>query len=315
MVQRATGSLDAIAMAQRGTDSRPGAVSMSLSGIVKRHKRTLMFFVNKFLVPSLQKIMWRNMQYYPERYVPMNFSFVASNTMGIMQREYETQQLIQLLQTMQPGTPEYRVTLIGIVANTGLTNRTQLQEVIEQAIQTDMQAQQMALEQQNAAAADPLQQQLSQVGIELQIAEKRAQIAKLQAETALAQAKARQAYLQPALDARELSMKGVYNSPEEQMAAEFDRRMKIGDQMLKEQDIQSNERIARMQVEGSVRTAELDAMSTVAAAKKSEPQQVPVPTPVPVPVRQPVPVPVPKPVFLGRRVVGPPNPMGNRPLR
>jgi hypothetical protein len=295
MVQRATGSLDAVAMAQSGAggQARSGAMSMSLSGIVKRHKRTLMSFIDRFLVPSLQKIMWRNMQYYPARYLPLNFSFLISNTMGIMQREYETAQLVQLLQTMQAGTPEYRVTLMGIVANTGLTNRVQLVELLNEAMERDKQlaAQQAAMGDPNAQPVDPMQTQLQMLTMQLDMATKKNQIAKLQAETLkitaetqLTYAKVQTELVQPQIQTTEVAMKGVYNTPEEQMQSEFDRRLQIANLMETKADRESNERIARMQTQGAVAKAALEA----AAAQTNAPQPAPVPSPVPVPMPVPV---------------------------
>jgi hypothetical protein len=144
MIQRATGSLDVISLAQRsGGDARPGAVSMMLSGIVKRHKRTLMNFVDRFYVPALRKILWRNMQYYPERYTPRNWQFLVSGTMGILQREYESSNLVQLLNTMEPQSPEYKMILMGVISNTGLVHRRELIEMLKKSISMAQQAQQM----------------------------------------------------------------------------------------------------------------------------------------------------------------------------
>ena len=42
-------------------------------------------------------------------------TFGVSSTMGIMQREYETMNMTQLLSGMQPGTLEHILLMIGIV--------------------------------------------------------------------------------------------------------------------------------------------------------------------------------------------------------
>ena len=277
MVQRATGALDNVAQAQNIGDARTGAVSMSLSGIVKRHKRTLMSFIDRFMVPSLEKILWRMMQFYPERYMPLNFTFLASSTMGIMQREYETQQLVQLLQTMDPKTPEYKVTLMGVVGNTGLTNRAGLIKLLNESIERDSAAQQQALAAATTAQTDPLQAQLGQVTLQLQIAEVQAKIRKLNAEAGLIAQKTVTEQTKPELQAHELALKGVYQTPEEQMQAEFDRRMKIGDQLIAAEDVKSNERIAVIQAGGAVREAELAAAAQAAQATVAPPPAAPAP--------------------------------------
>ena len=288
MIQRATGALDSVSMATRGGDARPGAVSMQLSGIMKRHKRTLMSFIDRFLVPALRKIMWRHMQYSPERYTPLNFSFVASSTTGIMQREYESQQLTQLLNTMEPQSKEYKMVLMGILANSGLQHRVQLIQMLKTSIDAAVQSEQAAAQAAQAQGVDPLQAQLQQTAVQLEIAEKQAKIAELNSQAALNNAKARAAMIQPEIDAREVALKGVYNTPQEQMQAEFDRRMKIGDQIIAQEDIASNERIANAQSNASIERERVKAGATVAAAAQPEkivvrePQPVPVPVPVPV---------------------------------
>jgi hypothetical protein len=271
MVQRATGSLDVTAMAARGGEARTGAMSMSLSGVVKRSKRTLINFLGRFFIPSLRKILWRNMQFYPERYVPINSSFVATNTTGIMQREYETMTLTQLLASMEPGSKEYKVLLIGVIANTGLKNREALIQMLHESIATQEKAELAAMQ---PPAVDPLQQQLTMVMAQLQIAQAQRELAKTEAETAeistramLNQAKFQTELIQPQIQTAEVAMKGVYNTPEEQMAAEFDRRLKVAELMETRADRESNERITEMQTQASLMSTAIQARADVASSQ------------------------------------------------
>jgi len=292
MIQRATGSLDVISLASRaGGDSRSGSTSMMLSGIVKRHKRTLMGFIDRFYVPSLRKILWRNMQYYPERYTPRNWNFVASSTMGIIQREYETQNLVQLLNTMEPQSPEYKMLLMGVVSNTGLTHRREIIDMLKKSIEMAQQAQSL----QQGAQADPqtvaMQAQLGQLQIQLQIAETQAKIGELKARTDLQNVKARNATLEPQFRQMEIATKGIYQVHADQQDRAFKQRLAMTDSMLKARDINSNERIAQMQSQASVASEAIKARATAAAKE---------PTMVPVPVPHPVFVPRPQPQFIGR---------------
>ena len=302
MIQRATGSLDVISLASRaGGDSRSGSTSMMLSGIVKRHKRTLMGFIDRFYVPSLRKILWRNMQYYPERYTPRNWNFVASSTMGIIQREYETQNLVQLLNTMEPQSPEYKMLLMGVVSNTGLTHRREIIEMLKKSIDMAQQAQSL----QQGAAADPqtaaMQAQLGQLQIQLQIAETQAKIGELTARTNLQNVKAQNATLEPGFRQMEIATKGIYQVQADQQDRAFKQRLAMTDTLLRARDITSNERIAQMQSRASVASEAIKARGSAAAARASAPATAPAPQPVRVPV--PVPVPVrPQPQFYGRGV-------------
>jgi hypothetical protein len=264
MVQRATGSLDVISLASRaGGDGRPGAVSMMLSGIVKRHKRTLMGFIDRFFVPALRKIMWRNMQFYPERYTPLNWSFNASSTMGILQREYESQQLVALMQTMEPQSKEYKMLLMGVVQNTGLSHRTGIIKMIEQSIQNAQAVEQAQTNQQ----VDPMQAQLQQATVALQIAEAQAKIRELNSRATLQDVKARNEMMEPEFRQVEIATKGIYQVAQDQQSNEFDRRMAIVDRAIEMEDIQSNERIARIQTGGKVRSEAMKSAGAVASER------------------------------------------------
>jgi hypothetical protein len=261
MVQRATGSLDVISLAQRaGGDARPGAVSMMLSGIVKRHKRTLMNFIDRFYVPALRKIMWRNMQFCPERYTPMNWSFTASSTMGILQREYESQNLVSLMQTMQPESKEYKILLMGVIENTGLTHRSQIKKMIEQSITNAAAMEEMQTKQ----ATDPMQQQIQQLGLQAALAEAQAKVRELNSRANLQDVKARNAMMDPQFRQVELATKGIYAAGENQDRV-LERRLHLVDRAVDLEDIRSNERIAHIQSGRSVQSEKVKTAGAIAS--------------------------------------------------
>jgi hypothetical protein len=261
MVQRATGSLDVISLAQRaGGDARPGAVSMMLSGIVKRHKRTLMNFIEKFYVPALRKILWRNMEFAPDRYIPLNWTFNTASTMGILQREYESQQLVSLMQTMDPMSKEYKLLLMGVVANTGLTRRADIIKMIEESISNAAALEKMQTQQQ----VDPMQQQLLAKQAEYAIAKLDAEIAELRARANLQNAKAQNEVLEPQFKQVELATKGIYAAQENQDTV-LERRMALVDRAIKLEDIQSNERIARIQSGQAVKAEAVKSAGAIAS--------------------------------------------------
>lgn len=255
MVQRATGSINVAAMAQAGVsgEARSGAVSMSLAGVVKRSKRSLMHFIDGFFIPTLERILWRNMQYNTERYVPINSSFVSTSSIGIMQREYELLTLTQLLASVPPGTPAHSHILAGVIANTGLPNRREVIEMIQQ----------MAAPTQGV---DPAAAQAQMVEMQTKLAEAQARVRKLHAEAQLAETKAQTEALQPELEARSLALKGIYEVPQAQQRAEFDRRMRMAETFLRQKDIESNERIARMQTLASLQREQIRGRANVSAA-------------------------------------------------
>jgi hypothetical protein len=193
---------------------------------------------------------------------------------------------------MNPESPEHKMILMGIISNTGLQNRAKLVQMLEQSIQTAQQMAQLQANQATQQAQDPLTAQLQQVNLQLEIEEKKAKIAELQARTALQTAKAQNEAMEPQYRSMEIATKGIYAVQEQRQEAEFNRRMQIADKVLQKKDIESNERIAAMQTQGKVaaeavkargadRAARHNARSTVASeavkamAAPAEPQPMP----------------------------------------
>ena len=145
MVQTATGAIDSAGIAGSiNGESTAAGVSMSLGAIIKRHKRTLINFQDSFLIPFVQKAAYRYMQFEPELYPVADYKFHTSSSLGIIAREYEVTQLVQLLQTMSPDQPMYPKLVTSIIDNMNLSNREELIATLEQANQPDPQAQQAA---------------------------------------------------------------------------------------------------------------------------------------------------------------------------
>jgi hypothetical protein len=208
-------------------------------------------------MPALEKITYRNMQTMPDRYPTVPLKFKAASTMGIMQREYETSQLTALLGTLTPGTPEHRAILTGIIGNTSIPNREQMLALVASAEEREA----AMLAEQQRLSQDPRTEALRGVSIELEIKEKQSKIQKLDSETALNMAKARETESMAEISAMEVASKGLYALPAEQQAAEFDRRFKMTQLAIKEAELhekkadrESNERIAHTQMAVSAAT-------------------------------------------------------------
>lgn len=257
MVYQATGSMDASALASNVGDARSGAASMVMAPIIKRYKRTLVRFTDLFLLPALQKIVSRSQQAMPQRYPPVPVAVKSTTTMGIMQREYETAQLTQLLSSLQPGTAEHTAVLLGVISNTSIPNRETLMRLIGSAAnRAAAQAQQ---------AMSPQMAQAQAMAAELELRERQAKIAKLEAEAEKTALEAKLLPAQAQLEAMATATKGIYALPEQQQKAEFDRRMAMADRVMeveklkeKARDRASNERIAATQMAISAKEKEAD---------------------------------------------------------
>jgi hypothetical protein len=136
MVQQSTGAVDSSGVGgQINGEATAAGISMSLGAIIKRHKRTLINFQEAFLIPFVSKAAWRYMQYEPELYPVSDYNFLATSSLGIIAREYEVSQLVQLLQTMGKDTPYYPIMLKSIVDNMNVSNREELIGLIDKAAQ------------------------------------------------------------------------------------------------------------------------------------------------------------------------------------
>ena len=148
MVQQSTGAVDSTGVTGSiNGEATAAGISMSLGAIIKRHKRTLINFQENFLIPFVEKAAWRYMQFEPESYPVKDYKFNATSTLGIIAREYEVTQLVQLLQTMGQDSPLYATLVQSVIDNMNLSNREELIARIQQASQPNPQEEQVKMEQ------------------------------------------------------------------------------------------------------------------------------------------------------------------------
>jgi len=239
MLLQATGTLDSQGMvSQVARDGGANAgMSMAVASIIKKYKRTLVNFQEDFLMPFIKKAAFRYMQFDPERYPSVDMNFVPTATLGIIAREYEQQQFISLLQTLGPNTPVLPLILKGIVANSSLSNRMELMESLTQMAQPDPQAQEKQM----------VQEQLALQAAQAQIAVNTTQAERNRAEAESTMVESR---LKPIETQAKIMQANTQNLPNSDEAAtrEFDKRVKIADLMLKEQDIKNKSKIVELQM-------------------------------------------------------------------
>ena len=157
MVQQATGSQDAAEMAKGpSSDTTAAGISMSMGAVMKRQRRTLVNFQESFFKPLIKKTAWRYMQFDPEKYPSKDYHFSVISSLGVIAREYEVQQLAQILQVVPPQSPVHGAMVKAIIEHMNVTSKEKLLEVVDQASQPNPQAMQM--QQQQAQAQMQLQQ-------------------------------------------------------------------------------------------------------------------------------------------------------------
>lgn len=238
MVQMATGAIDAAGIpGSINGEAAAGAVSMSLGAIIKRHKRTLINFQESFLLPMITKMAWRYMQYDPDNFPASDYKFIPSSSLGVIAREYEVTQLVQLLQTLGQDSPMYPMLVGAVIDNMSLSNREELKAQLQQLTQPNPEAQKAQQEQ-----------------MQLQMATLQAQVQLLQSQAAESQSRAQKLALEaqavPAkVENDRLRAISANIKPGEQDDMEFQRRARIAELVLKEREIASKEAIVAQQMQ------------------------------------------------------------------
>jgi len=205
-----------------------GGIDMATATMIKKYKRVLVNFQEDFIIPFVYKAAWRYMQFDPQRYPSTDVKFIPTATLGIVAREYEQKQLAFLIQTLGANSPLTPILMQSVVKNSSLSNREEMLAQLAKASQPN-----------------PEQQQMQQQAVQMEMMTKQADIAKTQAET-------EKIKVETQLKPSEVQAKVVAalsnNLNEDAEGADFERRAKIADLMLRERDIQSNEDIAKMQM-------------------------------------------------------------------
>ena len=230
MVQTSTGAIDSAGVqGSINGDATAAGISMSLGAIIKRHKRTLINFQQSFLIPFVKKAACRYMQFDPENYPVADYKFNATSSLGIIAREYEVTQLVQLLQTMSQDSPLYPTLIQSIIDNMNLANREELQAKLQQAMQEGQ--------------PSPEEQQMQMAVQQAQLAFQESQTAALQGQAAESQARASKAMMETQLAPQELEIdkiKAITTNIKDGDGddREFERRMRIAQSLLKEKELE-----------------------------------------------------------------------------
>ena len=232
MVQQSTGAIDSAGIpgSINGTSTAAG-ISMGLGAIIKRHKRTLINFQENFLIPFVSKAACRYMQFEPELYPAKDYKFIASSSLGIIAREYEVTQLVQLLQTMSPDSPMYPMLIESIVDNMGLANR---EEIIAQL--------------KDANKPNPEEQQMQQIHHQMEMEQAKATINNMNIQSAEIQSRIDQNRVETQLLPIEQETKRISALAKTMGTEDFEKLVKFAELELKEMSIDSKEEISKMQL-------------------------------------------------------------------
>jgi hypothetical protein len=234
MLLMATGTVDSASLPAAGADG--GGLNPALSAIIKKNKRTLVNFQEQFLIPFVSKAAYRFMQFDPERYPAQDYNFIPASNLGIVAREYEQMQFMNLLKTLGPESPVVPLVLKAIIENSSLNNREEMIQQLSQMMQPN-----------------PQQQQAQQQAMQMQMQKAQLELADLQADIQLKQARTQAEVVDTQLKPQELQASiaasaSKYLGDSNQATAEFERRVKVANLALKEKDINTKKDIANLQV-------------------------------------------------------------------
>jgi hypothetical protein len=173
------------------------------------------------------------MQFEPEMYPVADYKFHTSSSLGIIAREYEVTQLVQLLQTMSPDTPMYPKLVMSIIDNMNLSNREELIRTLEQANTPNPEAQQAA-------------QQAEQAAQQAQLAFQASQSAALNGQAQESAARAQKLTVEAQVIPQELEIDRIKAVTTNLKAGdaddkEFQKRLEISKQLLKEREVAAKE--------------------------------------------------------------------------
>jgi hypothetical protein len=241
MLLQATGTLDT-----QSTQTQPtgGELSITLSSILKKNKRTLVNFQDQFLIPFIEKSAWRFMQFDPEHFPVQDWKFIPSSTLGMLAREVEQMQFINLMKTLGPDSPLVPILMKGIIGTSSLANREELLANLEESMKPtpeQQQAQQMQMQLQ----AGLVQSQINEFNSRAQKQSAEAQQTNVETQFIPDETKAKLAMaLSNNLDAGSADDK------------EFERRAKVAELLIKEKnvdlkakDMEQNKEIVMMQMQ------------------------------------------------------------------
>lgn len=243
MVAQATGAGEGSAGAVQN-DVTAAGMSMTQGAIVKRQKRTLLNFQENFLIPLVRKSAFRYMQFDPDHYPVKDYTFTPFSSLGAMAREYEVAQLAQILQVTPPESPAHGAIIKSIIEHLNVGNREEILAAIEAGNQPDPQAQQQA------QAAAQAQQAIAQAQTQL-----------IQSQAMEAQSRANKYNTEANLAPTELTLKYSDQNNDGFVDADFDKKIRLAEMLLKERDMDLKEASLRDPAKAQKAQAEAQLMA------------------------------------------------------
>jgi len=239
MLLQATGTIDSAGM--QSNPAGAGEMSVTLASIIKKNKRTLVNFQDSFLIPFIEKAAWRYMQFDPENMPVKDYNFIPVSSLGMLAKEVEQLQVINLLKTLGPNSPMTPILMEAVITNSSLPNRQAMIKQIQQAMTPNPEK-----EQKDA--------QMAEAHMQLEMQTAQAQIAEITSKAQKQQAEAQKTQVETQLlpeeaKTRQIAALSTNLSAGDADDKEFARRAKVAELSLKEKDINLKELDIRQKTE------------------------------------------------------------------
>lgn len=246
-LRQSTGTIDVTAMpGSVSGDAKSGAMAMALSGIIKKSKRSLALIQFGFLEPLIKKLAVRYQQFCPEDFPVRSYDYTVKGSLGMMVREYESQQYTTIMATLGPQSAITPRLLSSIVTSSGLADKAELAADLLQASKDMAQK----------AQGDQADQDTKQILLRKTAAEAaaagaqadlyKAQATKVQAEAAVVPVETR---------AKVMTALAINSDPKVPDNTEFKERMDVTNQLLAEDQLK--EKVKQRQSNETIVAAEL----------------------------------------------------------
>lgn len=243
MIQSATGAMDPGAAYNPGQQGGATNTALNASAFIKRARRTMQNIERNFIRPLIHKVYARYAQFGGgQEPWPRDIQFAVKGTLGIMARELEQQQLIQLLALVPQESKPFFAMTKAVFDNSSSPHKADIAAAIDEWMNPEMSEEQ----QQEMQFQKMLQMRLQ----EAQVVEVEAKAAKLKAEADKATAEAQKAMAEVQMMDEELEQQAVKNAIDlrEVEAFEVQNQLSALMQKLKAFDLAIKAKVANAQV-------------------------------------------------------------------
>jgi len=138
-IQMATGTVGSGGQAQQRGQGTLGGASIAAAGLVKRTNRTIRLVSKNFLNPLVEVMYLRQVEFNQEKYRFNDVTFRVRSAAGMIAREVENQQIVQMLQFIPPGSGPFWLLLGRAVENMGAKDKGEMAQAIGQLVNQSQQ--------------------------------------------------------------------------------------------------------------------------------------------------------------------------------